>query len=380
MALQTIAGQGLWMPAPPLHREALSGGMLIDATGEKAAFSGRVFNKDRTSKNITKVGFRFGAVTKAGGSALTVSLQDVNLAAGPPMQPDETQDQTVAIANANASFVSNTWIQTGTLSATRTVAFGELLSVVIEYDGAGRLAADSVVISGMAYHASTEWAHQMESALKTGGTWAAAGVHPNVILEFDDGTFGTLVGALPFSAASSLAFKSDTAVADEHALEFTVPFPCKVDGFWAFVTFSANTSNFDVVLYDGTSAMTGGTVTVDANTPQSTSTAQRLIGSFSQEITLAANTIYRLAIKPTQTTSTVSLYYIDVNDANHFQALEGGTSWRLASRIDLGAWAAAVTTRRPLMGIHVSALDDGVSTGGSRGTKIIHGHEGVRVY
>src|SRR5262245_9299830 len=136
MAFVQVPGNGLWIPSPSLPYSfaaapALSTLLLIDATGEEAAFCGRVFFPVRSgTKDVRKVGFRFGAVTKAGGSALTVSLQDVNLGTGPTMQPDETQDQTVAVANADAGFTSNAWYQTGALSADRTVALGELLAVV----------------------------------------------------------------------------------------------------------------------------------------------------------------------------------------------------------------------------------------------------------
>lgn len=380
MALQTIAGQGLWMPEPLTINTAVTNNLLIDATGEKAAFCGHVWNKDRGSKNITKVGFRFGGtVTKAGGSALTVSLQDVSLTVGPVMVPDETQDQTVAIANGDASFAANTWYQTAALSANRTVAFDELLAVVIEYDGGGRLGADAVTISSLSYLGGSTPYGDMASVLKTGGTWADNLSRPNVILEFDDGTFGTLIGAFPYSAYSNVSFKQDTAVSDEYALEFQVPWPCKVDGFWVQMLPTANTANFDVVLYDGTVAMANGTVSIDANATIGTASLRAFSRNFLGEVTLVANTTYRLAVKPTQTAANVTLAFVDVANANHWQAHAGGTSWRQTTRVDLGAWAAATTTRRPMMGIHVSALDDGAS-GGSRGTRIMAGHEGSRVY
>jgi hypothetical protein len=149
--MANILTPGLFFPSPVQNMGTAPGfanSLLIDATGEKIAFIGRFWNKDRATKNITKVGFCFGAVTKAGGSGLTVSLQNVNLGAGPPFRPDEIQDQTVAIANGDAAFATNTWYQTAALSTNRTVAFGELLAVVIEYNGAGRLGSDSVVVRG----------------------------------------------------------------------------------------------------------------------------------------------------------------------------------------------------------------------------------------
>jgi len=342
---------------------------VIDATGEKIAYIGRVWNKDGSSKNINKVGFLFGSVTKAGGSGLTVSLQDVSLTSGPVFQPDETQDQTVAIANGDAGFTSNAWYQTGALSATRTVSPGDLLAVVIEYDGSGRLGADAVNVRCLA-QADSSGFNMPGVVLKSGGSWSDTTDIPNVILEFDDGTFGTLDGGFPLSATSSAAFKQDTGTADEYAMEFSVPFPCKADGCWLTHALSANTSNYEIVLYEGTTVKT--TVTVDANAVKAAGDSPRFAWfAFSSQISLTANTTYYLAVKPTQTTSTVTLHYFDVAAANHFQAHDGGTAFRFATRLDEGAWAAATTTRRPYMGIRLCAFDDGVGGGSGGGLKIV---------
>lgn len=360
MALQTIPGEGLWIPRPlPVNiGPSFSAGLTIDATGEKAAFVGRVWNKDRATKSISRVGFRFGTITKAGGSGLTVSLQDVSLTASPG-QPDETQDQTVAIANGDASFASNTWIRTGALSTDRSVAFGERLAVVIEFDGSGRQGADSVVIAGFNPVGVTQQVLTASSVLKTGGTWAVATPIPNLVLEFSDGTFGTLAGSYIASDTSTVALNTSTSP-DEVALEFSLPFPCKVDGVWAAISPPAD-ADFEIVLYDGTTAMTNGTITVDQRELRGT-VAGTLFMPFPAEVSLVANTTYRLAIKPTTTTS-LTVYYQDIASADHRQALPFGTSGAYVTRVDGGSWAAATTTRRPMLGLHVSAFDDGAGGG-----------------
>lgn len=360
MAFQELPGAGIWVPT--WERLAIANAyattLLIDATGEKIAFCGRVQIPGHASKDIQTIGFRFGAVTKAGGSALTVSLQDVDLATGPVIQPDGTQDQTVAIANANAAFVSNTWITTGNLSANRTVQNNELLAVVIEFDGVGRLGADSVIVSA-AQATETGVYHQCMTLLNT-GSWAAQLSVPDVILGFSDGTFGTLLGSWPSSAMSSISYKSDSTP-DEYCLEFQFPFPVKVDGAYALVLPAANTSNFDFVLYDsdGTTGLINALVPVDANAMSSG--GRFCTVNYRDQISLLANTVYRLAIKPTQATSNVTIYYTDVANANHFQAFPGGANWRIASRTDLGGTWTATTTRRPMMGLRVSSFDDGTS-------------------
>lgn len=337
------------MPYPP--SALISPGFtsnLIDATGEKVAMVGRVWNKDRTSKNITKVGFRFGAVTKAGGSALIVSLQDESTALGPVYQPDETQDQTVAIANADAGFAANVWYQTNALSSPRAVAFGERLGVVIEYDGAGRLGADLVNITGFTTAVTGRFL-EAGGVLKTAG-WAVSAALNDVILEFDDGTFGTLTSGLPGSATSTLAYNSGSA-ADEVALEFQVPFICRVDGAWVLMSAAASAS-YDIVLYDAAGAVLA-TSSTDFHQIEAAASAKINEVAF-PEVTLAVNTTYRLSLKPT-TANSVTAYFFDVANANHMQALAGGTAWFYASRVDAGAWTP-IATRRPFMGLRFSAL------------------------
>jgi len=138
-----FTGVGAYVPWPiNSMTPGFSSTLVIDATGEQAAQLGQVWFPARTgSKTINKVHFRFGAVTKAGGSGLQVSLQDVSLTAGPPAQPDGVVDQYRAIANGEATFAANTWYTSGLLTSDgtdtgtkRTVNFGDLVACVLEYD------------------------------------------------------------------------------------------------------------------------------------------------------------------------------------------------------------------------------------------------------
>lgn len=317
------------------------GGGGINATGKKYAFCGPVWFQERTgTKAIRRVGFRWGTVTKAGGSAMTVSLQNVSTAAT-PIQPDETQDQTVAVTNADAAFVSNTWYRTGALSADRTVAFGEMLAVVIEYDGAGRLGSDQV---NLAHVAALLGSNNSTISFKSGGVWTASpAASINLVLEFSDGTFGTMAGGFPCSAVGALSYNSGTGGADEYALE--IKFTKDVDinlASWAIRLASAS-ADYEFIIYDGTTAI--ATCTLDGGWRSSTTTIRAINPTVPAAITLTANTLYRLAIRPT-TANPVEVYYHDVNDVNHWVCHVGGADWKLTSRLDQGAWAAATTTRR----------------------------------
>jgi hypothetical protein len=367
MALTNLPGASIpWFPALQYLPVApsLATTLVLDATGEKAAFCGRVTFPARTgTKDIERVGIRFGAVTKSGGSALTISLQNVSTAAGQPMQPDETQDQTVAVANADATFVSNTWHRSGTLSANRTVSCGDLLSVVIEYDGNGRLSSDSVVISGMT-SVGTGPGHGIATAHKT-ASWATIAIIPNVVLEFSDGSFGTLLGAFPISALNSASYNTGSGGADEYALEMTFPGPVGVDGAGGNWNLTNNSTDAELIFYEGTTAMTNGTIAMDGmHTP---ATSQRpAVGQAAAVIELDASTTYRLALKPT-TANNITLHYFDVADANHLTLHPGGVTWCLTSRIDAGSWAAVTATRRPFLWPYVCAIDDAAGGGGGGG-------------
>lgn len=362
MALTVLPGRGNWFPAPPPIglAPAFSTGLVIDATGEKLAFNGQVWFPARTgTKDIRRVQFRLGAVTKAGGSAFTVSLQDPAAAAGPPGQPDETQDQTVAIANADAGLTSNVWYRTGTFSADRTVAYGDDLSIVVEFDGAGRLGADSLIVNGITQAGNSATGFYTPSVLKTGGSFALNNAMNNVILEFSDGTFGILEGGVCWSAVNSHAYNSGSATADEHALAFQVPVECVIDGLWAAVVASGASADFDLVLYSGTTALV--TKSFDANRALAAATARYLMVPIA-ETTLSPSTQYYLSVKPT-TANNVTAYSFDVNDAAHMDVLDAGQAFNYSSRIDAGSWDAITTTRRLQAGIRLSQ-SHGAGAGG----------------
>jgi hypothetical protein len=326
---------------------------------------GQVFMKERTgTRNLSTVTFRFGAVTKAGGSTVTVSLQNLNLAAGPPGQPDETQDQSVTIANADAGFASNVGY-TATLGSTRSIAHGAAVCAVWEF---GTFAgADSVIINGI-NNDPVAATPLPGNALKTGGSWAANTSLPSVVFGFDDGTFGTLdykhfaphATTLPNTHTIAL----DTGSADEYALEFQLPFAFKIDAAWVLALVNSATADFEVILYDGTTPMTNGTVTVDANTYNATASVRGMVALFPGEVTGVANTTYRLAVRPIVNGQSVAVYSLDVLSAGHFQAFPGGTTWAYTTRLNQGAWAGTTTTRRMVYGIRISSL----SSGGAGGT------------
>lgn len=328
--------------------------LVIDATGEKISFGGSLWIPDGQAKSITRVGFRWGAVTKAGGSALTLSLQDLNTSGGFPTEPDESQDQTVAVANADAGFVSNTWYRSGALDSSRSVSPGDMFALVVEFDGAGRLGADSVVVSSWTAVASSPGPG---ISLKTGGTWAAIGNMQNLVFEFTDGTFGCFFGHnLVGETFTAATFNSGSGTTDERAMEFEVPFPMKVCGAWASVAAAGATSDFEIILYQGTTALQ----TIVVNADYLVSTAQRPVRlMFPSETTLVPGVTYYLAIRPTTANNITTVSYT-VNDAAHISQLwPFGSNVRFNGRLNQGAWNLQLSTARLSCGLYVSAILQG---------------------
>lgn len=319
----------------PAHEDYLgvesNTGGTIDATGEKVALIGRVWNEDGTTKSIRKVGIRFGSVTKAGGSALTLSLQDVDLTAGPVFRPDGTQDQTVAIPNA--SITANTFLLSGALSADRSVAFGEMVAVVVEFDGSGRLGADSFRIDSI--NVLSHGYSSASMALFT-SSWSEVSCLPTVLFEFSDGTYGSFDGGVVINSGGTLQHNSGSTP-DEVALKFNAPFDCVCDGGWIRTWKDAN---HDIVLYQGTTQI--AIASVDANAVSGTYVQTHYFTFPAVSLTMAGGPYY-LAHKPGG--SNTRVFYADVDNSAYWAAMPGGTDVTYASRTDGGAWTETATRR-----------------------------------
>lgn len=309
-----------------------SGAMVIDATGEKGAACGTVYIPDGTSRSIRKVGIGFQTVVKAGGSALTLSLQNVSASAGPPAQPDGTQDQTVAISNASIS--SSSFLLTDALSADRSVGNGDLMCVVVEFDGSGRLGSDSFQLSTfVSIITSTLFA----SADLNTGSWAVINARqPVVLFEFSDGTYGTLDGASIFTSHSTTVAYNSGSSPDEYGLKFTVPAAGFVDGVTLYLT-SSSSSNFDVVLYSGTTAL--ATVSIDGNQWGTLTSTPGFVTI--TRTAVSPGTTYFIGIKPT-TANSVTLAGFTVAD-NAYLGAANATGLIRSSRTDAGAWSDTTT-------------------------------------
>lgn len=353
MAACSAWGQAWYPTVPnPMGSNGLISGQVIDATGELVSFCGGVWTPNNGTKSIRKVGIVFGSViTKAGGSALTLSLQTPSASAGPPMQPDGTPDETVAIANG--SITASTFLLTGNLSADRSVAFAENVCVVVGFDGSGRLGSDSIQIGAATRYSQTS---VPATALYT-ASWADSARIPIVLFEFSDGTYGTLDGASVFSALNtSIAYNSGSG-SDEYALKFSPPVNGTINSVQVNLTLASG-ANFDIVLYQGTTAL--ASISVDYN---NFTGSVNLFSTFPFPATaVSSGTTYYLSVKPT-TANNVTLAGVTVASNAYLGATPQGTGWVRSSRVDAGSWSDT-TTVLPHIGFRFTPSAGGGSSAG----------------
>jgi hypothetical protein len=328
---------------------------LVDASGEMVAFCGPVETPNKGTKSIRKVGINLGTVVKTGSSVIRVSLQNAATATGPaPGRPDETQDQTADIAAADYS--SNAYVATGNLSADRSVAYGEQVCVVAEY---------STFAGGDSFNIRSYPSYNMVQgstwiASKLGGTWAGISGTPIVHFEFSDGTLGTLHGALPGLTTTSGITLNTGTTPDEVGNAFTVDQTIKVSSIFGSVTVNNASSDFDLILYNGSTSL--ASCSYDAN-------AVYRLGSYDlfhcliSEQTLTTGNTYRVAIKPT-TTNSVMASYVNVNDTLMRAMHPSGANVQSTTRTDAGSWSESAT-RYYNVGVGISAVPAGSTGGGS---------------
>jgi hypothetical protein len=348
----------------------------MTASTHQVAICGRVYWPSGSgTKDIRKVQFPWGTITKAGGSALTISLQDVSLTAA-PMQPDGTPDQTVAVANADPDFASNTWYTTGNFSADRTVSMGDLLAIVVAYDGAGRLGSDSVSVRGGTGASGTSApAHNLQAQMTyyNGTSWATvSAAQPLAILEFSDGTFGMLnVGGYPYATFSTYVRNSGSSPNNEVGGLFVPPVDMVVDGAWWSAATNIITANYDIVVYDSAVNVLR-TISCDGHA-MTNNTAGFGFAAFAA-LTLSAGQNYYLTVLPTSGNN-ISLYSLNAANAAHLDVWPGGANGMLVQRGG-AAFTSPSTTDRFVGGFHVQSWETGGGGGSGLAANPIRGFIG----
>jgi hypothetical protein len=314
--------------------------LLLDASGERVAFAFRA----PATGTIRKVHFLLGTVTT--WANLTCSLQDYDLTTG---DPDGVADQSISVTGVDAD--DNTWKTADFGAGTgRAVTKNDRVFFVAELAGAGSL---NIVAGVNPDNGFCQVRHFTAS-------WADQGRAPIAVIEYSDGSIYPIHGMLPGLPTSITAGFASNSTPDERGSRFQVPVGCKFIG-WTFQL--RITANFELRLYDsdGTTVLTS--ITIDADDALNTSDGPYTILS-DTEITLSANTQYRVTILPT-TTSTARIFKLTASLAAHLAQMYAGTNLIATERTDAGAWTDTDTARYGIVPL-LSQFHDGAGAGSGR--------------
>ena len=305
---------------------------LLDAAGEKLAW---IIQAPKAG-TISKVCFRSSTVTSSGDA--DVRLETVDGATGAP-------SGSLFGTNTNATqtvSTSNTWWTT-TLTAGAVVTQGQDLAVVI---------ANTTGTYNITYGGVTLWVSNYPYMQVNTGAWVKTAGVPVTAFEYNDGSYGYIADALPYSAFTNTAF-NNSSNPDERGIKFRLPFSARVVG--AEVVLDADAA-CDIVLYgsDGTTVLTSRSLDSDVRFGAN---GGNLAVRFPASQTLLANTDYRMTVLPTSG-SNVTISDFAVASAAIWDAVDGGADFHLTTRNNAGAWTDT-TTSRTLMALLIDAVDLG---------------------
>lgn len=352
MALQSING-GLWLPSPFIGSVPIlnANTFLISASGQMAAL---IFQAPRTG-NLDRFDFQC-AVANSPDNGLRASFQSVSTTTGLPSG--------TLLGATNNAFVTYSHVVAAGWKSTNfgevaAVTRGQLVAAVVDIPSF--TASDSVTVFRTAGLARQEGFPYGISGAST----KEVSYLPNIAVHYTDGYVSlgpqTNLGA---DTTAVISYNQGSATADEWGMAFTVPFPCKLNLIHVNMIAAAG-ADFNVVVYaaDGTTVLAtspqDGDVTAGTSETQYTCFLQN-------ELTLAANTLYRVTIQPS-TANNVQLRYWTFQSLALMNTLEGGSNLYMTSQLNTGgSWTDynSGTFRRPAMALQLSALDDGAGGGG----------------
>ncbi len=335
----------------------------VDSDSKKLSACGHISisGAPASAKTISTVTFSPAAVTKSNGSTFKVSAQTMDTTAGPVVRPTGTildsGTATVTISNANfpAAFA---WHTTGAMTTSATWSHGSTGCLVFEFESF--VAGDSFNIGGTVFPSVAYFPNFGQSARYDGSTWGAVQYNLLAYVTFTDGSIGTIGNPFP-GWGSTINVNTGTSP-DEVGLKFTPNFAFRITGICAQGLSFGITSDYELVLYEGTTAI--ATATFDSNNQYTTGSTGVNCGTFTP-YHVTAGTTYYAAVKPT-TANSVYVRFYTASSTDSWATTDFGSGTSYSSRTDDGAWSD-ITARRPAIAIMYDAITpaSSVNTGGS---------------
>lgn len=352
---------------PPFIRDNTASTATLDATSESVSW---VLQAPKTG-TIDRIHFYATTVT-ADGDGLRVRIETVNGSDGNPSGTLVGGSSEVTVVTTTA----NSWNRSGAGLAA-AVTQGDIIAVKLSSPTAG------TTFNGIIRYS-------FQNAYGPGVATPTTGLFPYVVtflggvttkaviglmdmaIEYNDGTTPYILSAAPLSTVTSTAF-NNASTPDERGNLFQVPAPMRAIGFYHGTLPSGVSQTFDLVLYDsGSSALE--TISVDLDQDRTGVVGSR-IHILDTKISLTANTDYRLVIKPTVASNMTTQHMVcdtATGGTRLREAFMSGTTWKLTTRTDAGAWTNTDDSVA-CVGLIVDQIDDGASAGGSSTPYIIGG-------
>lgn len=367
-AAVTLNSMGLWLPqvAASIIRPTLSWSTVaLDAATEKFAMLGKITLAGRAAggtKTISSSGGKIhadlGTVTWANGStSMDVGIQDLTGA-----NPDGTFDVKGTVVPGVETLTANA-VNTFTMeTGSKTITHNQSIAVV--WDMTARAGADVVNIGCTIGPSSIGTPY---CKVDTTGSYAAVARFPNVLIEFDDGTFGWFSPYLfRTNSVTTNAFQVGTGTADEYGSRFTLPWACSIEGISLPLAFAGSGSHFFLNIY---SDITGSpSVVVQKNTDAlemgNTSTSDGwMTVNFDTPCACDAGTVYGWSVRPTSANTVTLTNYTYGSNAQMASLGMGKEAYRMKRLDNTGAFTLEDTIHVPHI-LHLSAFSDGASSGG----------------
>jgi len=378
MALQPIGGSGFAF-IPDAVVEAVLLSIVLDAAGESATFIGPIAlsSGPGSSKVLSSAGGKIywvpTAVTFVNASTtIRIGVQDVNLTTGIEDGTFDVHDDLIGGTDTITADTPNTLVLS---TGTKTIAHGDIVAISIEMTARGGV--DTVRVRTIDRDGGNRYVTNDVGAGPVRLTTAS----PYILIEFDDGTFGSFGEGTAPQIDNNLAFSS-SSTPDEIALIFTCPFKARVSQLLMYLGELDTGEDGEIILYSdplGTPTVIEA-ITIDPDVfGQQAGTMGYSSFFLSTPRDLTAGAVYAVAYRPTTTGSrTLRRITLPTGGARHTFPL--GVNFQQGQRTDqTGAFGSLSETVIPMLGIKFSHLDDGVQSGGSGaalgGVKVVHpGH------
>lgn len=363
MALQSVKGFIAWPPENPLgwsgYTPLNTVAFTLDAATEKMAF---VFVVPTAGGNLTVTDVMFQITGYSGTGNLDVRVETVGADGNP----------TGTLAGTNTNLVvsiSSDGIKTAALTASASLTAGTAYAVVFAYSSGTYGIATHRIEAGD--RTGFIGGHIAYSRFFVSGAWSASTAHmsagPAFALKLSGGTYANLPGVNGLSAMNRTTFNNTTTVRKRGAA-FVPRFPGTVCG-WALWGGGFASTDFTMELRSTAGSLLA-TYSADKDRGNYYGSAgvnynNFTRGYFAATYDVVAGTTYDLLLVPGSATNmAINVASImNTGETNSLNLFNGGADC-IQVEIDNASARTTDNTKRPMMSLLFSHLDDGAGGAG----------------